>query len=188
MTEADNHAHENPVRKPATVKNSTVLGVLCLVIIPWTLLALPGYFGGSHYIHENNVKSESIVRNFGWPLTHKTETTVEVLGVKRGGQFRADDPLPKAKFDKLMETYVAHHDENDASMLNLVPRAAEGQAFTLLWTQKDSYPIELRKYIQDNVIESSTRQVWKTPMLIANIVLAVLTCLFVGYLFEKASK
>ena len=189
MTEASQTTQNQAVRKPVQINNKTFLIVLLFVIVPWVALALPGYFGGSQELFENNIKSESIVNKFGWPLTHKTETELEIIGVKRGGQFRVGEKLPDDKFQALLDTHIAQHEENgEMGMLNLIPSAAEGRPLTSAWTNQTSYPVEIRRYIADNVIESGMRQTWNTPMMIANIVMAVLATLLVGFLCEKSFR
>ena len=88
-----------------------------------------------------------------------------------------------------MDKHISQHNENgEMGMLNLMPCAAEGQPLTSVWTEQTSYPTEIRKYISDNVVEKALRQTWNTPMMIANIVMALLACFLVGFLCEKSFR
>ena len=176
-------------RQPIQIKNRTVLIVTLFVIIPWVALALPGYHAGEQLIDEDNTKTGSIQRKFGWPLAHKTESQTTVIGAMRGGQFRAGDPIPKEKFDPLQDKHFElYQASGSSSVFNLIPKAREGQSFASLWTNKNSYPTELRKYIQDNVLKIGLIERWNIPMLVVNVLLLMLACLGVGYLVEKSSK
>lgn len=189
MTEATETTHDAPARQQVKIKNKTVLIVLLLVIIPWVALALPGYFAGKYEQDKDRIKAFSIHKKFGWPLAHKTESKVVLEGVMRGGQFRASATLPYEKMNALVEEHVGlFNDSGDNGILNLVPRQYEEHTFASLWTDKNSYPVEIRNYIQDTVIKEGTSQTWSIPMLVANVVLLILTCLGVGYLVEKSSK
>lgn len=189
MSDENQQNSGTTTRQPIQIKNRTVLVVLLFVIVPWVALALPGFHAGQHEVDENNVISASVHKKFGWPLTHKTESKTFVISQKRGGQLRTSDPVPPEKLDKLM----AQHGElfqssSDSGALNLVPRTREGQSFASIWTDQNSYPTEIRNYIQDNVLKGGLQEQWNIPMLIVNIVLLTLACLGVGYLVEKSSK
>lgn len=186
MTNENETSNATNVKQPFEIKKRTLPIVLLLVVIPWFLLALPGYVVSVASKDEDSTKSECTFRNFGWPLTHKENIHVDVVGRWRGGQFRPGESLAPDKLNVLIEKYVAERPA--PSMLNLIPKAAAGQSLASLWTDTRNYPTEMRKYIEDNVIEKGMKQTWNIPMLIGNIVMMLFASIFVGYLVEKFSK
>lgn len=189
MTEPNSTTEET--KKPFQIKNRTLPIVLLLVVLPWVLLALPGYVvkeGGMDQVKVDSgvARTQSIHRNFGWPLAHCESTYVNCLGKLRGGQYRPGEAVSPPEMEKLIDEHMSERE--GIGMLNLVPSAAAGQPITSLWTDTENMPMEVRGYVEDNVIKKGHRWAWNIPMLVVNCVLMGLTAIFVGYIVERVSS
>ncbi len=189
MTEQNENAQAE-TKKPFQIKNRTLPIVLLLVVLPWMLLALPGYVvteGGKDKIKTDSgvARTASVHRSYGWPLTHAQSSHVTVLGKLRGGQYRPGEGVTPPEMNKLIDEHLPEH---EGGFLNLIPSAREGTAITSLWTDSENMPLFVRGYLEDHVDKKGLRMTWNIPMLIVNCILMALAAVFVGYIVERVSS